>query len=512
MPIVERVVKIGEPLTVEDAVAVARHKAIVELAPSAWERMRASERALQQLLAANQGVYGLNTGLGDLIRKTLPPDQLLQFQRNVLMSHSTGVGEACPEEVARAMMLLMAHGLAQGCSGIRPEVVQTLVDLLNRGVTPWMPLKGSVGYLVGPAHVGLVMMGLGKAFVDGRLVAGHEALGAKGIAPVTFGPKEALALINGTYEITAFGILALHDAQVVTLNADVTAAMSMEALRATDRWLDERVLALRPHRGQQVTGANLRRLLAGSEIIAQARGERIQDALSLRCVPQVHGAVRDLLAYVRQALETELNAVTDNPILVPVEAGAVEVLVSGNGHGAPVAVAMDLLSLAMGQLSSITERRIDRLTNRHVSGLPEFLVARPGINSGVMLAQYAAAALAAETKALAHPSSLDTIPTCAFQEDHVSMGVTCARQAREAVDNARYVVAIEAFAAAQGLEFLRPLRPGRGTLAAWDALRERVPPLEEDRPLTGDIETVSQLIGSGEWLRQVEDVVGPLHR
>ncbi|MFF5967730.1 histidine ammonia-lyase [Streptomyces collinus] len=502
------------PLTVDDIVSVARYGAPVALSEEAVLGVKDMHGRVLAALGdpATVPVYGLTTGVGDLYDVGVSPQGVARSQLKMLKSHACGVGEPYPVEVMRAMLLLLVRSLAQGRSGVGVGLVETLVAMLNRGVTPWSPGHGSVGYLIGTAHIGLVTAGLGKAYVDGELLPGAEAMRRAGLPTLELGPREGHALISGTYEVTAMAALAVHDVRQLTSVADIAAAMSLEALRGNDRALDPRVHQARPHPGQLASAANLRVLLDGSEIVAAHRHHRLQDPLSLRCAPQVHGSVRDALEYAERTVTIEANSVTDNPLFSVEDDGHLTAHTGGNGHGAPVAFALDVLGIAVTQLVNISERRTDRLTNGHVSELPPFLAAPGGEDSGFMIPQYVAAALAAEARALAQPASVHNIPTSALQEDHVSMGVPAGWQARQAVEYGQQALGIEILAAAQGLEHHGSLRPGAGTAAAYRAVRERVPALAEDRELYPDLATARDLVADGTLVAAVEAVVGGLAR
>jgi histidine ammonia-lyase len=502
----------GKPLTIEDVVRVARQFAPVQLDETARQQVRKSRRYVEQLLAEGRTVYGVTTGLGKLVRQRISPDQSRALQRNLLLSHAMGVGEPFPTEVVRAMLLLRAQSLAFGNSGVREEVVDLLLAMLNRRVHPIVPSQGSVGAsgdLAPLAHMCLPLIGEGEAEFEGHILKGGEAMRAAGLEPLVLEAKEGLALINGTQAMTAVGALLVYDALELCTLADIAGAMSLEALKGSLRPFDPKVAKVRPHPGAAQVAENVRKLGANSPIHQSHEFcDKVQDAYSLRCIPQVHGATRDALAHVRAVIEREINSVTDNPLVFPDED---EVISAGNFHGQPVAIAMDYAKIAIAELASISERRIEYMLDPDLSGLPAFLAKQSGLHSGLMLSQYTAASLVSENKVLAHPASVDSIPTSANQEDHVSMGATAARQARQILENARWVIAIELVNAAQALEFHKPLEPGPGVKAAYEAIRAVVPPLDADRILTPDVEAVRALMLSGELRRAVEAAVGPLH-
>jgi len=492
----------GQKLTLEEVARVARGDERVSLAASARERMGASRRVVERIVAESRVVYGVNTGFGKLSDVTVPADELRELQLNLVRSHSCGVGEPLSEEETRAMMLLRANVLALGLSGARAVVAGTLVAMLERGVRPVIPEKGSVGAsgdLAPLSHLALCAVGEGEAFYKGERMPGGEALRRAGVEPLTLEAKEGLALLNGTQALTAVGALALERAERLARTADVSGAMSLEALKGTPAAFDERIHRARPHRGQSESAAHLRELLRDSEIRAShIEGDpRVQDAYSLRCMPQVHGACRDALAHARTCVEIETGGATDNP-LVFAETG--EVISGGNFHGAPLALALDYCGIALVHLGNIVERRVDRLVNPEKNeGLPAFLTARAGVESGYMVPQIVAVALLNECKVLAHPSSTDNLPTDGGKEDHVSMGMTAALKLRRIVENVEHVVAIELLASAEALEYRAPLRPGLGARRAYETLRSRAPRLTRDRPLAHDIERVASALRRGEF-------------
>ncbi|HKP71786.1 MAG TPA: histidine ammonia-lyase [Pyrinomonadaceae bacterium] len=492
----------GQPLSLEGIARVARGEERVTLAAEARARVEASRRLVEKIVAEERVVYGVNTGFGKLSDYSIPREELRELQLNLVRSHSCGVGSPLSVEETRAMMLLRANVLALGYSGARAVVVETLVEMLERNVVPVVPEKGSVGAsgdLAPLAHLALTCIGEGEAFYKGERMPGAEALSRAGIAPLTLEAKEGLALLNGTQALTAVGALALLRAEQVARGMDVAGAMSLEALRGTPAAFDERLHRARPHPGQVAAAAHLRELLGESEIRESHRENdpRVQDAYSLRCMPQVHGAARDAFAHVRAKVEIEAGGATDNPLVF---ADTEEIISGGNFHGAPLAVAFDYAAVAMTHLSNIGERRIERLVNPDMNeGLPAFLTAHPGTSSGFMIAQVAAVALLNEMKVLAHPASVDNLPTSGGKEDHVSMGMTAATKLRAIVGNAEYVLAIELLAAAEGLEYRAPLRPGIGVRRAYELVRAHAPRLTRDRPLSPDIERVAAAVRRGEF-------------
>jgi histidine ammonia-lyase len=485
----------GRDLTIADVVAVARRDVAVGLDRAAERQVQQAAKVVAEIAQGDDPVYGINTGFGDLSTVRVGHDDLRALQRNLLRSHAVGVGPPLPEDVVRAILVLRANTLAAGHSGVRAEVIDLLCDMVNRRVHPAIPRHGSVGAsgdLAPLAHAALLLIGEGEAIDQGKRKSGADALKAAGLKPIELGPKEGVSLINGTQVMTAIGCLALHDAEVLATTADVVGAMSAEALRATDRAWDLELHATRPHPGQQTVAANLRSLMAGSANVASHRlgDPRVQDPYSIRCMPQVHGASRDALGYTRRVLEVEINSVTDNPIVFAEDRRVVS---GGNFHGQPVAIALDLATIAVAELADISEARVDRMTNGHTSGLPPFLTRNPGMNSGFMVAQYTSAALVTENRLRAFPASVESVPTSAGMEDHVSMGVHAAHKFADVVRNTREVLAIEALCAAQGLDLLGTTT-GPAVEEARRVIRERSARLDEDRALSGDIAAVADTI------------------
>lgn len=501
----------GNSLTLAEVIRVARAGETVELSSSGENQILKSRRIVDKILLEERPVYGVSTGFGDFSTVFIEKDKRAQLQRNLILSHATGVGEHLSKDVVRAAMLLRANSLAKGYSGIRLETVKMLLAMLNKEITPAIPCKGSVGAsgdLAPLSHMVLVMLGEGEAYLDGKLMSGQNALEKTGLMPVVLSGKEGLALINGTQIMTAVGCIAWQDAVNLMKAADIAAALSVEGLKGTRTAFDSRISEVRQHPGQMATSKNMLMLTADSSIIAShIHCEKVQDAYSLRCVPQVHGASKDALRQAARTLMIEINSVTDNPLIMP-DTG--EAISGGNFHGQPIALVMDYLKLAIAELGSISERRTNRLLDMHLSDLPAFLTAFPGVDSGLMITQYVAASLVSENKVLVHPASADSIPTSANQEDHVSMGTIAARQSREILDNVVYVLAIEIMAAAQGIDFLDPLKPGRGTTAAHKAIRQIIPHLGKDRFLSPEIKELHDLISSGALVQQVEAAIGEL--
>ncbi|HYW10136.1 MAG TPA: histidine ammonia-lyase [Longimicrobium sp.] len=500
----ERIEIDGDGLTLAEVERVATDTTTeVVLAPGTEARILRSRAVVDDALREGRVVYGLTTGFGRLAETVIPADRVEELQLNLIRCHACGVGPPFSRAETRAITLLRANVLAKGFSGVRPQVVNALLALLNHGVHPVIPEQGSVGAsgdLAPLSHLALVLLGEGEAEVGGATLPGAEALRRAGLEPLRLQAKEGLALNNGTQVMAGVGALVLRGAERLVDTADTAGAMSLEALRGTPDAFHPAIQHARPHPGQAASAERLRALLAGSEIRESHRHDdpRVQDAYSLRCMPQVHGAARAAFAYIGSVLEVEANSATDNPLVFPDEGENGMVISGGNFHGQPVAQVLDLLAIALADLASISERRIERLVNPDLSGdLPPFLTDDAGASSGFMIAQVTAAALVNECKTLSHPASVDSIPTGASKEDHVSMGMMSARKARQVLRNVEAVLGIELLCAAQGLEYRRPLRPGRGVERAYERLRERVSRLGVDRPLSGDIEAAAALVRAG---------------
>jgi histidine ammonia-lyase len=511
----------GDGLTLADAEHVLRGSVErLALAPASRKRVEKARRVLESLMATGATIYGVNTGFGKLSNQRIEPDEVLALQENLLRSHAVGMGPLLSLAVSRLALTLRIQALAKGYSGVTTELIDTLVEMYNRGVVPAIPEQGSVGAsgdLAPLAHLALVTMGEGYAFITRpgheartkpRPLSGRAALRRAHLKPHRPLAKEGLSLINGTQISTALLADALVRARHLAKIADVAGALTVEATKSSLRPFDPRIQAIRPHPGQVACAANLRRLLAESEVMeSHADCSKVQDAYSLRCMPQVHGTLRDALAHVTRVVECEMNSATDNPLVF---ADDREVLSGGNFHAQPIALAADLVAAAVADLSSISERRVENLVNPDLSGLIGFLTPHPGLCSGMMLVQVLAAALVSENKTLSFPASVDSIPTSANREDHVSMATAAARKARAIVTNATRVLACEVLCGAQGLEFHRPLKAGKGAEAAYQHVRQHVRPLGRDRTLHRDLETVERLIRSGSLLAAVEAACGPL--
>lgn len=500
----------GQSLTLGDVVRVAREGGRAEISAGAADRINKSRDYVDRVVEEGRVVYGVTTGFGDFAKISIAKEDTEALQLNLIVSHACGVGAHLSADVVRAVMLLRINALSRGFSGIRLSTLQTLTRMLNGGVIPAIPEKGSLGAsgdLVPLAHMVLPLIGLGEAYYDGELVPGSLAMEKAGIAPVKLTAKEGLALINGTQVMTAIGSLALHDAINLLKLSDISAAMTVEAQNGiTDAFLPD-LHALRPHKGQVDSAVNMLSILKDSRRTSKMNEIRIQDAYSLRCVPQVHGASKDAIGYVREKVQTEINSVTDNPIILADKDVAIS---CGNFHGQPMALAFDFMAIAISEIANIAERRIERLVNPSLSGLSPFLTEHSGLCSGFMIAQYAAAALVSENKVLSHPASVDSIPSSANQEDHVSMGTIAARKAAAVIENARMVVAIELLCAAQAIDLNKDLPLGKGTRAAYDVLRQASPKVDQDRELYQDMAKIATLIDTNAIVNAVEQAVGPL--
>jgi histidine ammonia-lyase len=498
------VVLSGEDLSFAHLEEVALRGAKVELSPAAAQKMNASRAVVEKLLASGATAYGINTGFGKLASVRISPEQVRQLQVNLVRSHSCGVGEPLIKEEVRAMLLLRANALAKGLSGIRPVIVETLCAMLNAAVHPVIPSQGSVGAsgdLAPLAHLAQVVIGEGRAEFRGDGMGGGEAMKQAGVAPVALEAKEGLSLLNGTQGMLALLSLALREADILADSADVAAALSLDALRGSPGAFDARIMHARAYPGAARTARNLAHLNEGSQIReshrSAQRDPRVQDAYSLRCTPQVHGAVRDALAQARGVAQVELNSATDNPLVFTRGDGEGDIVSGGNFHGQPLAMAADQVAFAIATLGGICERRIEQMTNPLTSLLPAFLTPEPGLNSGFMLAQVTAAALASENKALAAPHSVDSITTSGNQEDYVSMGMSGARRLKRMLVNLRNIVAIELLCACQGIDLLAPLKTGMVAQKAYDVVRAKSRMLAQDRPLAPEIESVAQLVADG---------------
>ena len=507
----KKVVITGDDLSLEQFVSVCRENAQVELAPESIEKINVARKVIDRFVEEEKVVYGVTTGFGLLCEVSISKEDCALLQKNVVMSHAVGVGDPFDTEIVRGTLLLRINNFAKGYSGIRLETVETMLRMLNEGVHPIVPEKGSLGAsgdLAPMSHVILPMMGLGYAEYKGEVLRGSEAMERAGIPVIELGAKEGVACINGTPVMTSVGALALHDGINLLKSADIAVSLTFEALNGIVNVLDPKVHRVRPHKGQMDTAQNILALVEGSEMVTSQGEIRVQDAYSLRCSPQVHGASKDTIDFIKEKVEIEMNAVTDNPIIFP-ETG--EVISAGNFHGQPMALCFDYLGIALSEIANISERRIERLVNPALSGgLPGFLTKNSGLNSGFMIVQYSAAALVSENKILAHPASVDSIPSSANQEDHVSMGTIGARKAREIMKNVRKVLAMELMCACQGIELRGMKKLGKGTRSAYETVRKYVLPLEGDREIHEDITLCENIMISGELITAVEKSAGEL--
>lgn len=485
----------GESLSLEQVEEVAYKKALVKLSTKAIPKINRCRKYVEEIVKKGETVYGINTGFGKLCRVKISPSEIEKLQRNLVLSHAIGVGPVFCDEEVRASMLLQANVLAKGHSGVRLEVIDSLIKLLNSGITPMVPEKGSVGAsgdLAPLSFIALVLIGEGWAFYKKRLLTGKQALKKAKLKPLRLSAKEGIALINGTEMMTAVGVLTLLKGERLSDLADMAGALSCEAAFATPVAFDEDLQKARKHKGQAITAKNLIQLMKNSQIREFHKAcPKVQDPYSFRCMPQVHGAVRDALSYVRSVLKIEINSATDNPLIFPEKK---KVISGGNFHGEPVALVLDFLGIVLSELANISERRIACLMDPNITDLPAFLINQPGINSGLMMAQTTAAALVSENKVLAHPASVDSIPTSLNQEDHVSMGTIAARKAREIANNTEEVLAIEFLCAYQGINFRAPLKPGLGTNKIFNRIKQRVKEIKEDRILVGDLVKIKELM------------------
>ncbi len=500
----------GQSLTIDQVLEIARFGYKVEISEEAKAKVVVARKFVDELVDSQKVVYGITTGFGKFSDVLISKEETQALQTNLIISHSCGIGNPFSEEIARAIMLLRVNNLVKGYSGVQPATVQTLVDMLNEGVHPIIPEKGSLGAsgdLAPLSHMVLVMLGLGEATYKGERLEGAEAMRRAGIPTIKLTSKEGLALINGTQVMTAVGAITAYEAIQLLKLSDISAAMTVEALNGITDAFDPRLHAVRPHQGQIDTAANLLRLLQDSGLTTHQGDIRVQDAYTLRCIPQIHGASKDAVNYVVEKINIEINAVTDNPILFP-EDGVV--FSGGNFHGQPMALPFDFLGIALAEVANVAERRIERLVNPQLSGLPAFLTPNGGLHSGFMIAQYAAAALVSENKVLAHPASVDSISSSANQEDHVSMGTIAARKAKEILFNAQNVIAIELLSAAQAIDFGDASKLGKGTSAAYGVVRSKVTKIVEDRVMNIDFNKIYDIIKTNEIVEAVEKVLGPL--
>ena len=500
----------GISLKIEDVKAVARDYKMVGILPENIEKVIETRNYVDALVESKRVIYGITTGFGKFSDVVISGEEAIELQRNLIISHACGVGAPLPEDVTRAIMLLRVNNLIKGYSGVRPVIIETLVQMINLGVHPIIPEKGSLGAsgdLAPLAHMVLVMLGLGEAIYKGEHMSGLDAMRLAGIEIVTLKEKEGLALINGTQVMTAIGCLNCYDAVQLMKHLDIAASLTVEALKGITDAFDSRLHDVRPHKGQISTASNMLRILNNSNRTTKQGEIRVQDAYTIRCIPQIHGASKDAIDYVCKKVEIEINSVTDNPILFTQD----DVVFSGgNFHGQPMALPFDYLAIALAEMANVSERRIERLVNPQLSNLPAFLTPNGGLHSGFMIAQYAAAALVSENKSIAHPASVDSIPSSANQEDHVSMGTIAARHGREILKNATQVIGIELLAAAQAIDFHPNSRLGDGTDIAYEIIRKYIPKIEKDRVMYVDFNKIYDIIMTNEIANKVENVIGNL--
>jgi histidine ammonia-lyase len=502
----------GRNLTLKDVYEIASSKEVhLMIDKPAWEGMKRSRQLILDIVKKGAPVYGINTGFGALASKQIAEEDLAQLQYNLIRSHCTGVGSPFGRTLTRAIMICRANCLVQGFSGVTPEIVNLLLNMINLDITPVVPEKGSVGAsgdLAPLSHIALALIGEGDVVWNGKVVRSDFALSQVGLKPAVLGPKDGLALINGTAVMLALGAVAAHDAELLMKQADIISCLTLDAVRGTPTAFDERISKLKPQPGQLAVSKNLNAVIRGSEIVnSHPEDGKVQDPYSLRCIPQVHGACRQTLRHALEVFDVELNSVTDNPLVFP-DTG--DVVSGGNFHGEALALALDYLAMGVSEIGNIAERRVEKMMNPHFSDLPAFLTKNSGLNSGLMIAHVTMAALASENKILCHPASIDSIPTSTDKEDHVSMGVTAGRKLQEVVKNVQYCLAIELLCNTQGIEFLRPLKTSPALEKVISLVRKHVPPITEDRVFAKDIEWLTQLVQSGEIITEVESVAGAI--
>ena len=504
----------GTNLTLEDLAFIAKGRPgqiQLEIDPTAWDKMKKSREVVLNIVQKGKPVYGINTGFGALASKQIAVEDLEQLQYNLIRSHCTGVGRPFSREITRGIMLARANCLIQGFSGVTPETISLLLDFINYGINPVIPEKGSVGAsgdLAPLSHIALALIGEGEVEFEGKIMRSDFAIHQIGKMPAKLGPKDGLALINGTSVMLALGALALVESKKLVTLADIISCLTLDAVRGTASAFDERISLLKPQPGQVDVSKNLLKVIKGSEIVLSHKEDgKVQDPYSLRCIPQVHGACRQTLRHTEEVLNIELNSVTDNPLVF---ADTGDVISGGNFHGEALALTMDYLAMGLSEICNIAERRVEKMMNPHFSDLPAFLTKNSGLNSGLMIAHVTMAALASENKYLCHPASVDSIPTSTDKEDHVSMGVTSGRKLHEVLSNVQHGLAIELLCNTQGIEFLRPLKTSPGLEKVITLVRKHVRPIEEDRTFHKDIENLTKLIQTDELVREVESVTGTL--
>ncbi|MBK8983099.1 MAG: histidine ammonia-lyase [Ignavibacteria bacterium] len=501
----------GSNLTVENSIQIVMSGQKIKLQKSAEKNIKASAAMVKRWIAKNEVIYGVTTGFGEFKDVKISQKDSKILQRNLILSHSAGVGKFIPDIIARLMLLFRINSLAKGYSGVRPDLIQRLISIFNSGIVPLIPSKGSVGSsgdLSPLSHLALLLIGEGLCKLNGNITKSSIALKSKKLKPFELSAKEGLAMINGTQMMSAYICKSIFDAEYISKLADISGSMSLDALRGTDKAFSDKLQSVRPHPGQKKSAANLRKLLKGSEIMRSHRDcGKVQDAYSLRCMPQVHGAVKDTISHCKKVLETEINSATDNPLLFP-ESG--EHIEGGNFHGEPLAFIADFLAIAVSELGNISERRTARLLDGSLSGLPRFLIIKGGLNSGLMIAQYTAASLVSENKVLCHPASVDSIPTSANQEDHNSMGSVASIKCYDVINNVKNIISIEFLCAAQGLDFLRPLKSGAGTEKAYSYIRKFSKHIKEDTITSDQILNFSGIIYNTDFIDEVENNCGKL--
>lgn len=513
MTLIKKKVVISEDdLSIEDVIAIARFNIPIELSQKSIDKIKNTRNTIKKIIKEKKVVYGITTGVGDNSKVKIDTSESKKLQENLIKSHACGVGEPLEKELVKAVMVVMIKNLSLGYSGIRLETLEYLIKIINNNIIPVVPKEGSLGYLIYQAHISLVLLGEGQAFYKGKVISGRKALNEIGLKPLELYEKEGLSLINGTADMTAMGAVAVYDSFNIMKSADIVSTVSFEALKGTYHAFDKRISQVKKHPGQQSTISNLHDLLAGSEISEKFKDYKLQDALSIRAIPQVHGACKDTVNYVKNIVEREMNSATDNPLVFNGESTGIndDVISSANCHGESVAMVLDFLAISISEISSMAERRIFRLTTSQHSGLPAFLAEESGVNSGYMIPQYTAASLVSDNKRLSNPAVVDSITTSAGQEDHVVMGPASALKALKTITNAHRIVGIELMVGCQGLDFLRPLKSGIGVEAIYNYFRKTVPTLKNDRILYNDIKDAELLIKKGEMIEIVENEIGEL--
>lgn len=502
---------LGERISINDVVNVSRYHYIVEFSEKYMERVTKCRRYVDEFSKQGQAIYGVTTGLGDNWNKFINEKDREIIQRNNILSHTCSVGEPLPNECVRAMMFVMLVHFGTGHTGIKLETLELIKCLLNNNITPFVPRHGSVGYLCLEAHIGQVLIGEGKAFYDNELIEGREALQRLNLKPVVLSSKEGLTIVSGTTSITALASLAIYDAINITKTTDIAAALTLEVLKGTLMAMDDRLMQARPHEDQILTANNIKNILSDSEIVEKYKGYRVQDALSIRCIPQLHGAVKKIIKDGLKTIEIELNSSVDNPLIFEDGDNNAIALMGCNADGSYVGIAADTVAIAITNIAKMSERRIDRLVNRHLSELPAFLNKNAGLNNGLMIVQYSAAGILGEMRLASHPATIDSVPTCANQEDYVSMGYNASLKAYECVKLAKYIIAIELICGAQALDFYDDLKPSKATNEVYKLIRESVPTIENDINMHPCMEAVADLVLNKKIIEVVENTIGQLY-